>query len=357
MGTVERDKRRLQREEELKSQLQGLTGIQKKYYICQKLNEIGLVTDYDQLQEIMGNDWTAKDEISALSAALAVTSKQKINPIHRSMLVSMKNTQVENQDWYQETNALFQNVLEQYKTLSQDLHLEKVLDKSCLFTYLLWNGYFSYNKQHTYDIKNRYNIAGMFFLDLIPGGGVCLNYADALSKYLQVCGMESDILACRVSSLKKHDLGYRPNIVRNQRKSTYPVSKLLMTSLSWFTKIYGNHAVTLIKEQNRYLAYDPTNLLVLNIDNEKTASVVTGEFQYDLKLWTSFLLTNSNGQIYNDMLAHPFTNSVQGEEVISSFENTLSIIYKEQSSLDAVYDTVQPDLNQINQILTKKVNK
>ena len=54
------------------------------------------------------------------------------------------------------------------------------------------------------------------------------------------------------------------------------------------------------------------------------------------------------------MLAHPFTNSVQGEEVISSFENTLSIIHKEQSSLDAVYDTVQPDLNQINQILTKK---
>lgn len=356
MDKTELDKITL-RKEEIAKQLQDLTDIQKKYYVYEKISELGLNANYNQLQESIGNNWTRADETLALISTLSdLESKEKVNLLQGGTFLAIKEEQVKKQTLYQEEIALFQNVLENYKKLAEELHLETTIDKCNLFSYLLWNGYFSYNKEHFYDLNDRHPIIGMYFLDIIFGRGVCLNYADALNRYLQVCGIESDPLICKVNAFKRQDLEYSPTITRNSKKVKFSFSSTILSRLTILVEKFGNHAITLVKDHDHYFAYDPTNLIVLNIDDDKTSSIVTGPFQYDLKFFTSFLITNDSGQLYNEMLSHPVIQGVSKEQVISSFENTLSIVSENRQLLDSAYDNIQPTLEKITQecVLKKK---
>ena len=194
----------------------------------------------------------------------------------------------------------------------------------------------------------------MYFLDIIFGHGVCLNYADALNRYLQVCEIESAPLVCKVNAFKRQDLEYYPTITRNSKKVRVSFSNTILSRLTFLIEKVGNHVITLVKEHNHYFAYDPTNLIALNINDDKTSSIVTGPFQYDLKLFTSFLITNDSGQLYNEMLSHPVIQGVSKEQVITSFETTLSIVNENRQLLDSAYDNVQPTLEKITQTCIEK---
>ena len=343
------------RKEEIAQQLQDLTDIQKKYYVCEKINELGLNVNHNHFQKSIGNDWTRADEVLALiSILLDLESNEKVDLLQGSLLLVGKKEQVKNQTLYQEEIALFQNVLENYKKLAEELHLETTIDKCNLFSYLLWNGYFSYNKEHFYDLNDRHPIIGMYFLDIIFGRGVCLNYADALNRYLQVCGIESAPLICKVNAFKSQDLECSPAITRNSKKVKFSFSNTILSRLTILIEKVGNHTITLVKDHDHYFAYDPTNLIVLNIDGDKTSSIVTGPFQFDLKLFSSFLITNDSGQLYNEMLSHPVIQGVSKEQVISSFENTLSIVSENRQLLDSAYDNIQPTLEKITQTCIEK---
>lgn len=354
MSKTELDKFTL-RKEEIAKQLQDLTDIQKKYYICEKMNELGLNTNYNQFQKSIGNDWVRTDELLALISALSdFESKEKVNLLQAIFLLAIKEEEVRKQTLYQEEIVLFHSVLENYRVLAEELHFETTIEKCNLFSYLLWNGYFSYNKEHFYDLNDRHPIIGMYFLDIIFGRGVCLNYADALNRYLQVCGIESAPLICKVSAFNRQDSEYNLPITRNSKKVKFTFSNSILSCLTFLVEKVGNHAITLVKDHDHYFAYDPTNLIVLNIDNAQTLSVVTGDFQYDLKLFTSFLITNDNGQLYNEMLSHPVIQGVSKDMMISSFENTLSIVSENRQLLDSAYDNIQPTLEKITQTCIEK---
>ncbi len=343
------------RKEEIAKQLQDLTDIQKKYYICEKMNELGLNTNYNQFQKSIGNDWVRTDELLALISALSdFESKEKVNLLQAIFLLAIKEEEVIKQTLYQEEIVLFHSVLENYRVLAEELHLETTIEKCNLFSYLLWNGYFSYNKEHFYDLNDRHPIIGMYFLDIIFGRGVCLNYADALNRYLQVCGIESAPLICKVPAFNGQDSEYNLPITRNSKKVKFSFSNSILSRLTFLEEKVGNHAITLVKDHDHYFAYDPTNLIVLNIDNDQTLSVVTGDFQFDLKLFFSFLVTNDSGQLYNEMLSHPVIQGISKDRVISSFENTLSIVKENRQLLDSTYDTVQPTLEKIAQTCIEK---
>ncbi len=251
------------RKEEIAKQLQDLADIQKKYYVCERISELGLNANHNQFKESIGNDWTQADEVLALISTLSdLESKEKINLLQGGTLLAIKEEEVKNQVLYQEEITLFQSVLENYKKLAEELHLENAIEKCNLFTYLLWNGYFSYNKEHFYDLNDRHPIIGMYFLDIIFGHGVCLNYADALNRYLQVCEIESAPLACKVNAFKRQDLEYYPTITRNSKKVRFSFSNTILSRLTFLIEKVGNHAITLVKDHDHYFAYDPTNLIV-----------------------------------------------------------------------------------------------
>ena len=80
-------------------------------------------------------------------------------------------------------------------------------------------------------------IIGMYFLDIIFGRGVCLNYADALNRYLQVCGIESAPLACKVNAFKSQELEYSPAITCNSKKVKFSFKDKLV-SIPLFRKLF-----------------------------------------------------------------------------------------------------------------------
>ena len=203
-------------------------------------------------------------------------------------------------------------------------------------------------------MNDSHPIIGMYFLDIIFGRGVCLNYADALNRYLQVCGIESAPLACKVNAFKSQELEYSPAITCNSKKVKFSFSNTILSRLTILIEKVGNHTITLVKDHDHYFAYDPTNLIVLNIDGDKTSSIVTGPFQFDLKLFSSFLITNDSGQLYNEMLSHPVIQGASKEQVITSFENTLSIVNENRQLLDSAYDNIQPTLEKITQTCIEK---
>ena len=171
----------IKRAEELQYELEGLNEIQQKYYIYQKISELGLDSDFEKRQEEAGKDWSKTNEVLAWYKI----SEETTRLFASITILALKENQVRNKKSYQEAWGSFQKVLENYKMLAEDLKLDTALEKSHLFTYLLWNGYFSKTKEHSYDKNHRKNIFGLYALDLVRGNGVCLNYADGLKKYLQ----------------------------------------------------------------------------------------------------------------------------------------------------------------------------
>lgn len=60
-------------------------------------------------------------------------------------------------------------------------------------------------------------------------------------------------------------------------------------------KVDGNHAITLIKDNNKMFAYDPTNLLVLNVLNKNIGEIINGKGSFKLlPMLTLNILANLN---------------------------------------------------------------
>lgn len=60
-------------------------------------------------------------------------------------------------------------------------------------------------------------------------------------------------------------------------------------------KVDGNHAITLIKDNNKMFAYDPTNLLVLNVLNKNIGEIINGKGSFKLlQMLTLNILANLN---------------------------------------------------------------
>lgn len=72
----------------------------------------------------------------------------------------------------------YNQVLEKTVKLALELNLTKSLEYANLFTYLLWNGYFSLDKKFAFKIEDRLLSEGMYFLDIFKGNGVCLNISE-----------------------------------------------------------------------------------------------------------------------------------------------------------------------------------
>ena len=341
----------IKRAEELQYELEGLNEIQQKYYIYQKISELGLDSDFEKRQEEAGKDWSKTNEVLAWYKISEETTRL-FAPI---TILALKENQVRNKKSYQEAWGSFQKVLENYKMLAEDLKLDTALEKYHLFTYLLWNGYFSKTKEHSYDKNHRKNIFGLYALDLVRGNGVCLNYADGLKKYLQTCGAESELLLCKIPTQKgKICFRYRPDIERKVKRGSFIKTLLLAPLAPLITSKMGNHAITLIKEKDKYLAYDPTNLAVLNIKDDKKASLVTGSGNFDLKLTASFMMGDSNGALFAQMLEKPIVPALEAKETIFNFENTLETIKENKSLLDDAYINIHGELEFIDKELSQK---
>jgi len=219
----------------------------------------------------------------------------------------------------------YNEILRIYADLAKQMKLDNSLEICIFFTYLLWNGYFSVTKENFYNSNNLASINGAYGFDIMTGKGVCLNFSTMLRDFLIACGYSAANLLNIADSTKK--MNYSLPIKRKYVKSK---STNKDNFYSFVNKIkirkYGNHVFTLIKEGKYVYAYDPTNLLLLNIKNINMAKLVNGTGNFKLKPYIS---KGNNLPKESSKLLNRFYN-------MSRFENPYSEEYFKQLADDLI---------------------
>ena len=222
-------------------------------------------------------------------------------------------------------------------------------------SYLLWNGYFSKTKSHIYDAKNRKVTLGFPF-DVINGGGVCYEYSILLKDFLDKCSKESGVLFCKFpfndSKMKRN---YKPNIERNFIDNKN--NKLLEYILNIISNSTGNHAVTLIDENGQNYIYDLTNLAFFNIIDAKSAAIVDGNGNLNLKPTTSTMICGSKGNLIENLYGQE-KFVIEEEQVKEWFEKNIDLLNGNIPLLNDAYDNAHSYMETISagmsRIKTKK---
>jgi len=340
-----------ERLEELTKEFAGLTKSQKELLLCRKINE--LKSTQDSLE-----DFDSAEESFYLALAADVG-------FFKPFLFYTYNSQkyeLEKKEIYKDSLIHYNHVLENYKNLAEDLHVSTSLDLSHLFSYLLWNGYFSVDKKHVYQLQERLLLPGLYSLDVIKGKGVCLSYAELLHNYLSVCGKDSSLLLCKVPKKRKAiSFDYRPEIVRNRKINIISIisNHVMSFFLSGLINQVGNHAVTLVEENGMLYVYDATNLCALNIKDASTASIINGKGEFQIKPSMTFMVDSHviSNPIHEKLLLGDIGKGLSRKEFIFSFENLMELVNNNISLLDDAYDNIHNDLEFISRQIDEIGNR
>ena len=334
--------------EGLKQEFKGLPKLQRELLLYRKIAEMSKAKDsFKVFNDSYYNQDINLDELSCL---IKTANAGFWKPL---MLYVVCEEELKYQEIYKESLICYNKVLENYKRLAQELKVNSSLDLSHLMTYMLWNGYFSVNKKHFYELQERLLLPGMHSFDVIKGKGVCLAYAELLDNYLTICGKQSSILNCKVPSREKRiSYDYRPKIERNVKKNTSNrfSERFIAFLLGGLINKFGNHAITLIQENGNIYAYDPTNISALNIKDSSTACIINGKGEFKIKPLTSIVMnpyTDSN-HICEKILLSDIEPALTKDEFILSFENLMELLNNNTSLLDDAYDNIHSDLEYID---------
>lgn len=325
--------------EEYKKIFEGLNEQEKELLVYKKIIEL----QFSQIEEDVDKEY--------LVLAIKEASDLNIGYFKPMFLYLSSREALKASEQYQSLKDKYYNILKNYKNLASELHISSALELSHLFTYMLWNGYYSVTKEHCYNMKNRTAITNFTFLDVIKGSGVCLNYSECLQDYLLTCNKDASILLCGVPKDKSIQRDYKPQIEQTHAKNSNELFKLSFLAMlaNKLLKIDGNHAITLIKDDDKIFAYDSTNLLVLNTPNKNTGEIINGKGNFKLlPMLTLNILANLNSfPLIEELLNKECSRAFSRKEIIFSFENTIEIIMNNISLLDDAYDNVHNELQSI----------
>lgn len=348
------------RVEELKKEFVGLTEDQKKLKVYRMIIEMQ-ENGFNMKESVE----KARDNINSIEYYIEMSKIYDILALIKAadfeagilspILLSLKDdSNKPYREIYKESLISYQNILNTYKELAEYLNIDSSLELSHLFSYLLWNGYFSVTKTHSYKLQDRLLLPSMHSFDVINGQGVCLAYSELLNNFLKTCKKESALLECYVPT-KKGAIKpiYRPNIKRNIESNikSKMLTKALFVLLSGLIKKTGNHAVTLIKENDKTFIYDPTNLYILNIKDSKTASIINGEGEFQIKPISSLLVdsTVDPNRIFETLFNENIKPAYTQNDIYLTFEKIVNLAKNNSELLDETYREIQSDLETIHE--------
>jgi len=247
---------------------------------------------------------------------------------------------------YKDSFISYYQVLKNYCGLSRELGISSALDLSCLFTFLLWNGYFSVTKKHAYNTNARKLNPGFFSLNVIKGGGVCLDYAELLHNYLNICDKESAILNCKVPKSIKAD--YHPQIERQIKNQGHGVHLISIFGPFIINKI-GNHSTVLIRENGNFYLFCPTNIAALNLENPYRATMINGKGSFELKPieTLAFIPYGDPHNLYEQLFTGSIHSTLSRKDFIYHFEEIMELIHNHLPLLSDAYDEIHSELELI----------
>ena len=253
----------------------------------------------------------------------------------------------------------YKQILIKSKKLALELNLKNSLEIANLYTYLLCNGYFSKDKELKYRIEKRLLLPAMYSNDIMSGFGVCLNFSDMLTDFINQFDYSCATLLNKYNNgIKK---SYSPEIERQIVKPKF-YNKFKSILYEPLTKKIGNHAFNLIKENNKFYIYDSTNLTALNFDNIKKGRIIAGKGTCDIKPLYSYAINYSKKAVdsLNDFnLASSLESPYNRKDFINTWEECFELFYYNEYLLDSFHDDINNNINNIceNNKTAKKIIK
>lgn len=286
---------------------------------------------------------------------------ESLESLNDIVVSAMSNQYEMIREIYKDSVISYNKVLKNYKELANELNLNTSLELSHLFSYMLWNGYYSVSKKHEYKMNDRLMLTGLQSFDVIRGQGVCLAYSELLSNYLNICDKNAAILNCKVPTKKGEiEQDYTPSINRNMKNDTYNTLFLkgLIPMLNFLTNKAGNHAVTLVEDDEKLYLYDVTNLFALNLIDESKASIINGKGEFDIKpLFTSLIIPNADPNLLlNRVINNKLGKRLDRNDYIYNFEKVISLVSENIKVLDDAYDNIHSELEFIVKETDEKGN-
>ncbi len=335
---------------------EDLTEMLGKYFEDKNNNQKEIIS-YKLLRYII--EKTYVDNLYEIIKAIVKSSGYNVSFADLKYMIEQLENTYNLKTQYKTSIESYNNLLNRYKILSKDLKINSALELSIMISYLLWNGYFSITKEHKYSMKDRLYLTPLPF-DIFKGRGVCLEYSIFLRDFLLKCNKEAAIIGCKISksTIKKT---YTPPIKRNIENSKineflYNVLCLVSSNL---INAYGNHEITLIKDGEKIFAYDLTNLLVFNLDNNR-AQAVNGIGNMEVKPAQSFIIDPSNDKsnIMEKLYDKNSCLKVSEKELKYSFEKIKSILNENKNILKDMYYFAYKDIytivNEIDKLNIKR---
>lgn len=267
------------------------------------------------------------------------------------------NRQEDNIEYYKKSYVAYQNILNIYADLVKEIGLQNSLQIAMLFTYLLWNGYFSEKGTHMFTDNRIASIEGLASFDVMNGRGVCISYSTMLRDLLIVCGYDSaNLLNVQDDNLK---LSYMPQIYRRQGRLKR-VTKFdeFMSKLA--TDKIGNHVFTLINQDGNLYAYDPTNLTLISIKNLNEARVVNGKGKFKLKSYTSYImnLPEESSKLLEKMYkTETFNNPYTAKYFKDTFTQLIKYLNKNSQILYEYYNRAYDDISYVAHTAREEAKK
>lgn len=250
---------------------------------------------------------------------------------------------------YESTVILYEyypDILNQMKSLAEELGLSDSIELGNFYSYLLWNGYLSKDKNNVFNAQDRNIIFGLFFMDVINGKNVCLNHSDMLKDFYNICGYDAASLITYLSD--EVEMHYRPKVERNFEDFSlgFRTFNVFMTS---FMKKFGNHAFTLVRDKNdRMVVYDSTNLSLFGIKDANRGEVINGSGECMLNPFVSSVINPYSQQELRALsglyevsdLTSPYTR----KDFIETSETTIDLLNRNVSLLDDFYSSIEPSI-------------
>lgn len=280
------------------------------------------------------------------------------------LLETFNESSIESLEAVKETECgeAYFSVVKKAAQLLKELKPEAAVEASKMFDYLLWNGYFSTNKNFAYSISGRVNNPHLLGADVMCGKSVCLNNAALCSQVLREYGTDAYLVGANVEgvhAIPRGDTTLEGSMGRTIIKPKF--SDIVKTGLLRLTPLrkVGNHAVTLIKEDDKYFVTDPTNQTVANFTDLLKVTSPISEIEMKIKPWLTVLFDQITPEDFNNMINESFRHS--DEEVVTG-EDELEAMLKgelkcmiQENLLDDFYVDAKEDIDTVSKTLVKQL--
>lgn len=188
-------------------------------------------------------------------------SPYAISMISMFLLLGLENMMcgyvLKNSADYKEIKTLYDEVIKNTSDLMKDMEANDPISIFSTYVYMQRNGYFSKEHENAYnmDLHDMNNLMGA---DVINSSGVCRSYASMLRDIYNYMGFDSSVITVfatpeNINDFKKLSVVPKKISDESTKKKVDKIVKL--------TKLLhlGNHAITIVKDNDKNYTLDPTN--------------------------------------------------------------------------------------------------